>query len=71
MAASDDKNVYTIVDKDGNSDHFKRFAEYLGIDVEPTPTLIFMVEARKKYVADANDISSDSLKAFVDKVVSG
>lgn len=30
-----------------------------------------MIEARKKYVGDASDISSDYLKAFVDKVVSG
>ena len=42
-AAEDIVNVYTIVDKDSSADHFKRFSEYLGIEVEPAPSLVYMI----------------------------
>jgi hypothetical protein len=70
-AESDAEHVYTTVDKEQNSDHFSRFAEFLGIPVEPTPTLIYFVEGRKKYVGDASDLSAEALSAFAGQVASG
>ena len=70
-ASSDSSYVYTIVDSEDNKDHYSRFAEYLGLSVEQTPTLIFMVEASKKYVGDTSDLSVEAFKTFAEKVGSG
>lgn len=59
------------MDKEQNKDHFNRFAEYLGVKVDDTPVLIYLVDARKKYVGDASDISSEKLAAFIAQVEAG
>jgi len=67
----DESHAYSVLDQQQNSDHFKRFAEYLGVPVENIPTLIYLVDAKKKYVADASNIGSEALTAFVDQVNEG
>lgn len=57
-AAADSLNVHTIVDKEQNKEHFQRFAEYLGLTIQSTPTLIFFVQGKTKYLGDASDLSS-------------
>lgn len=49
--------IYTIVDKTANADHFKRFAEYLGVNVESTPVLVVLQEARNKFLAQPEDLT--------------
>ena len=70
-ASLDESHAYSVLDQQQNSDHFKRFAEYLGVPVENIPTLIYLVDAKKKYVADASNIGSEALTAFVDQVNEG
>ena len=43
----------------------------MGITVDNTPTLIYLVSARKKYMADTADLSQEALSAFIDRVDSG
>lgn len=70
-AANDEDHVFTTVDKEQNKDHFDRFAEYLGVKVDTTPSLVYLVDARKKYIGDASDLSSDKLAAFIAQVEAG
>ena len=70
-AEADSTNVFCVVDTEANKDHFQRFAEYLGINVDNTPVLIFMTGGKKKYVAENPDFSSEGLTEFTNKISSG
>jgi len=43
----------------------------LGVKVDTTPSLVYLVDARKKYIGDASDLSSDKLAAFIAQVEAG
>jgi hypothetical protein len=49
---SQDKLVYTLIEKGANADHFSRFGDYLGFPNIDGPFLVYLVEGRQKYVAD-------------------
>lgn len=72
-AASADSSdaVYTVVDKNKNEDHFKRFSEYLGVNVNETPIIVYLVEVNKKYVAPAEDYTAEGIASFVERVKNG
>jgi hypothetical protein len=63
--------IYTILDKAVNQDHFKRFSEYLGVNVKETPVLIFIQSASKKYLATPEDLTADGILNFIAKVENG
>ena len=63
--------IYTIVDRTSNSDHFKRFAEYLGVNVDATPVLVVLQEAKNKFVAEAEDLTEEGIEAFIARVEAG
>ena len=70
-SASDAEHLYTTIDKQQNADHFNRFGEFLGINVQNTPILVYLVDATKKYIGDASDLSVESLAAFIARVEAG
>lgn len=71
-AASSDESgrLYTVVDNVANADHFRRFAEYLGVNVEETPKILLLKEARNKYLS-SEPVTAEGIKTFVAKVESG
>lgn len=68
-ADSSDK-LYTVVDNSANADHFKRFSEYLGVDVTSTPVVVFLREIKNKYVS-SEPTTVEGIQAFLQKVESG
>lgn len=70
-AADQSEFVYTVLDKAQNEDHFTRFAEYLGVKVDSTPQLVVLRQAKKKYLADQDEITAEGIPAFVARVQAG
>lgn len=69
-AADDSDTLYSVVDDGANSDHFKRFAEYLGVDVSSTPVVVFIKEARTKFLS-TEAVSQEGIQTFLAKVERG
>ncbi len=69
-AADESGRLYTVVDNAANGDHFRRFAEYLGVDVSATPKVVLLKEARNKYLS-GESVTVEGIQAFVAKVESG
>lgn len=69
-AADESDRLYTVVDNTANSDHFRRFSEYLGVDVTSTPVVVLLREARNKYLS-AEAVTPEGIQAFLGKVENG
>jgi len=69
-AVDDSDRLYTVVDNAANADHFRRFAEYLGVDVAETPKVVLLKEARNKYLSP-EEATAEGIQAFLRKVESG
>lgn len=69
-SADDSGRLYTVVDNGANADHFRRFAEYLGVNVAETPKVVLLREARNKYLS-TEPVTAEGIKTFVSKVESG
>ena len=69
-SGDEEDRVYTVVDEQGNAEHYNRFAEYLGISVAEAQ-LVVLKEGKKKYVTPATDLSGESIADFTSKVDAG
>jgi protein disulfide-isomerase A1 len=69
-AADQSDRLYTTVDNGANADHFRRFGEYLGVNVAETPVVVLLKEAKNKFLS-TDPVTEEGIAAFLAKVESG
>lgn len=60
--------LLTVSDSNDGYGLFEKFAEYLGIEPQNTPTVVYLGAKNDKYKFDDKVISKETLAAFVDRV---
>jgi len=50
---------------------FERLAEYMGVDINATPKLVYLNSKTVKYVYDYDDVTVENLKSFAERISTG
>lgn len=63
--------ILSVSSKNDGHGLYDRLAEYLGVDTSSTPKVLFLTSKQGKYRFDAEEITSDNLAAFIQRVNNG
>lgn len=63
--------ILSVSSKNDGHGLFDRLAEYLGVDTSSTPKVLYLSNKQAKYRFDSEEVTSDNLAAFIEKVKNG
>lgn len=63
--------LLTLSDKEDGHGLFDRLAEYLGVNLDKVPTVLYFGENAGKYLFDGESISAANLASFLGRVKAG
>lgn len=63
--------ILTISDKNDGHGLFDRLAEYLGVNTNNVPAILFLGATNDKYIWDEETITADTLASFLQRVQAG
>lgn len=63
--------ILSVSSKNDGHGLYERLAEYLGVDTSSTPKVLFLTSKQAKYRFDGDEITSDNLAAFIQRVNNG
>lgn len=63
--------ILTVSDSEDGNGLFERLGDYLGVDTQNTPKVLYFSEKSEKFNFDQEEITKDTLASFVDRVQAG
>jgi hypothetical protein len=63
--------ILSVSTKNDGNGLYERLGEYLGVNNEPTPSVLYLSSETKKYKYDQGDITVEGLAEFVSRVSNG